>query len=142
MINLETDMEGKQMHFGYAEKMLKKWRFCLGGGWEYDSGIFDGVMNRESGETIYLRLPFQVLEGELDRSDALIEFQKPYVIKHEVHIGLDKDEHALLTTTGLNQFQKPLDKDGYIHDKSKWEEFGEEAIGDILNQIQSKGMEN
>src|SRR5690625_1361209 len=135
MINLETDIEGKQMYFGYAKKSLKKWGFCLGGGWDYDRGMFDGVMDRDGEETIYLRMPFQVLEGELDKSEALIEFQKPFVIKHVINLGLDKDENALLTTTGLNQFQKPLDKDGYIYDKSKWVEFGEQAVGDILNNI-------
>lgn len=135
MIHLETDMEGKQMYFGQAEKTLKEFGLSMGGGWEYHSGMFDGIMHREEGETIYIRLPFQVIEGELDRRDAFIEFKKPFVIKHVVNIGLDKDENALLTTTGLNQFQEPLDKDGYIHDKSKWQEFGEEAIGDILDSI-------
>ncbi|MDY0395899.1 YugN family protein [Virgibacillus halophilus] len=106
-----------------------------GGNWEYDGGMFDGVMHKEKGETFYIRLPFQVLQGELDRSDALIEFQKPYVIKHVVHVGLDKDENSLLAATGFNQFQDPLDKDGHIRDKSKWQEFGEEAIGDILDKL-------
>lgn len=135
MIHLETDMEGRQMNFGHARTTLYKHGYHMGGNWEYDSGMFDGVMHRESGETIYIRLPFQVLEGELDRSDAWIEFQKPFVIKHVVHVGLDKDENSLLTVTGFSQFQEPLDKDGNIHDKSKWQEFGEEAIGDILNRL-------
>jgi len=135
MIQLETDMEGKQMSFGHAQKTLRKYGFNMGSSWEYDSGIFDGVMHRESGETIYVRMPFQVLEGELDRKDAWIEFQKPFVIKHVVNVGLDHDTNSLLTASGFNQFQKPLDKDGYIHDKSKWQEFGEEAIGDILNKL-------
>jgi hypothetical protein len=135
MLHLETGMEGKKMSFGHARKELKKFGFHIGGNWEYDRGMFDGVMHREGGETYYIRMPFQVLEGELDRKDALIEFQKPFVIKHVVNVGLDRDESSLLTATGFNQFQKPLDKDGYIHDKSKWQEFGEEAIGDILNRL-------
>ncbi|GAB3796508.1 YugN family protein [Virgibacillus kimchii] len=136
MLHLDTDMEGKQMTFGYALKELKKFGFHIGGNWEYDSGLFDGVMHKEDGETYYIRMPFQVIEGELDRRDALIEFEKPFVIKHVVNQGLDTDEHSLLTAAGgLNQFQKPLDKDGYIPDKSKWQEFGEEAIGDILNKL-------
>lgn len=135
MLHLDTDMEGKQMTFGHAQKKLKKHGFVMGGGWEYDSGIFDGIMHQEKGETIYVRMPFEVLEGELDRSDALIEFQRPFVIKHVVHVGLDKDENSLLAATGFSQFQEPIDKDGNIHDKSKWQEFGEEAIGDILNKI-------
>lgn len=31
------------------------------------------------------------------------------------------------------EFQKPIDKDGYICDESKCYEFGEEAIEDLLN---------
>src|SRR5690625_139096 len=136
MIHLETDMEGKTMAFGEAQQKLKKFGFNLGGNWEYESGSFDRVMHRESGETFYIRMPFQVIEGELDHKDAWIEFQKPLVIKHVVNIGLDKDENSLLTATGFNQFQEPLDKDGHIPDKSSWQEFGEEAIGDILNKLQ------
>src|SRR5690606_3359132 len=68
MINLETDLEGKQMSFGFARKKLKEYGFHIGGNWDYDRGMFDGILNRENGETIYLRLPFHVLEGELDRS--------------------------------------------------------------------------
>ena len=137
MLHLETDIEGKQMEFGYAKKMLKKQGFVMGGNWEYHNGFFDGVIHREieKGETIYTRMPFHVLKGQLDHSRALIEFQKPFVIKHVVNVGLDKDESSLIDATGFNQFQKPLDKDGYIHDKSKWQEFGEEAIGDILNKL-------
>ncbi|HLR02142.1 MAG TPA: YugN family protein [Virgibacillus sp.] len=135
MLNLETDIEGKQMRFGHAKRSLKKHGFVLGGGWEYDAGIFDGIMHRDGGETIYVRIPFRVLQGELDKSNAFIEFETPYVIKHVVHVGLERDENSLLSTTGFNQFQKPLDKDGYIHDKSKWQEFGEETIGDILNKL-------
>lgn len=135
MIHLDTDMEGKQMTFGHANDNLKEFGFHMGGNWEYHEGMFDGIMHREGGETYYVRLPFKVLEGELDRRDAWIEFQKPFVIKHVVNLGLDKDSNSLLTATGFSQFQEPLDTDGHIRDKSKWQEFGEEAIGDILDKI-------
>lgn len=135
MIHLETDIEGKQMSFGYAQEHMKKFGFTMGGGWEYDSGMFDGVMHREDGETIYVRMPFQVLKGELDRQDAWIEFKQPFVIKHVVNLGLDNDTNSLLTTAGLNQFQEPLDQDGLIRDKSKWQEFGEETVGEILDML-------
>jgi len=135
LIYLNTDIEGKQMYFGQAQNDLKKHGLFIGGNWEYHSGMFDGIMHRESGETIYIRLPFQVIEGELDKADAFIEFQKPFIIKHVVNLGLDRDSNSLLTVAGLSQFQEPLDRDGHIYDKSKWEEFGEEFIGDILKQI-------
>lgn len=135
ILHLETDLEGKQMEFGQARKMLKKHGFIIGGDWEYHGGLFDNAMHRENGETIYVRMPFHVVKGQLDDRNALIEFQKPFVIKHVVNVGLDKDESSLIDATGFSQFQEPLDNDGYIRDKSKWQEFGEEAIGDILNKL-------
>lgn len=137
LIYLETEIEGKQMTFGEAKQQLKEFGLFMGGNWEYDRGMFDGIMHREreEGETIYIRLPFEVIHGELDREDAYIRFQKPFIIKHVVNVGLDYDSNSLLTASGLAQFQKPKDKDGYIHDKSKWEEFGEELVGDILDRL-------
>src|SRR5690625_4018524 len=135
MIHLETDIEGEQMTFGYAQKTLEEIGYTMGVSCEYDSVFVNGVLHRKGGETMYVRLPFQELEGELDRQDAWIEFQKPFVIRHVVNVGLDKVSNSLIAATGFSQFQEPLDKDGYIRDKSKWQEFGEEAIGDILNKL-------
>ncbi|MFC2947431.1 YugN family protein [Virgibacillus sediminis] len=135
MLKLETEMDGKKAYFGDVRRVLGQNGYTLCGSWEYDKGFFDGVLSREGGETIYIRLPFHVLSGELDRDDAYIEFGTPFVIKHVVHLGLDKDEQSLLAATGLNQFQEPLDKDGQIRNKSRWEMEGEQAIGAILEYI-------
>lgn len=135
MIPLKTKIEGKQMTFGYARRMLRKYGLHMGGSWDYDRGFFDGIMHREGGETIYLRLPVKVIEGELDCESAWIEFQRPFIVKHVANVGLEKDTTPLLTFTGLSQFQKPLDTDGYIENKRHWVEIGEEAIGDLLNEL-------
>ncbi len=137
MISLQTNMEGKRSYFGYMEKFLKKHGFFLCGGWDYHKGKFDAILWREGGETIYLRIPFHVLEGELDKRDAYIEFRTPYLIKHVVNIGLDRNEDSLLSATGFNQFQKPLDKDGHINYKDHWQEHGEMLIKDILHEYKS-----
>ncbi|MEN2768904.1 YugN family protein [Ornithinibacillus xuwenensis] len=130
MLKLESEIEGKQAYFGEARELAKKYGLSLCGSWEYDGAFFDATLNRDGGETIYLRMPFHVIKGELDRNDAFIEFSTPFVIKHIVHFGLDQGENSLLAATGINQFQEPLDKDGQIRDKSKWEEVGE----DVSNQ--------
>lgn len=133
MIQLNSVIEGKTANFGIVRKMFLSHGCSFCSNFEYDQGKFDSALWRKGGETIYLRIPFNVLEGALDHSNAYIEFGTPYVIKHVVNIGLDYDENSLLTaTTGLNQFQKPLDKDGYIRDKSRWEKAGEEVIEKIL----------
>lgn len=136
MIELETDLEGKRTFFGNVAKKEKQLRYTLGGCWDYDRGCIDSILWREAGETIYLRMPFKVIEGELDRPDALVEFEKPYVIKHVVNIGLERDGSSLATVSGLSQFQKPLDTDGKIHDKNEWEENGEQAVDQIVSQVQ------
>jgi len=135
MIHLDTDIEGKQMTFGYAEETLKRFGLVIGSSWEYHHGVFDGILHRKGGETIYVRLPFQVIDGELDRADALIEFEQPFIVKHVVNLGIDKSGHGLLTVAGLGQFQKPLDRDGHIHNKNHWEEFGEDMIANILDDV-------
>ncbi len=134
MLKLQTELEGKQACFGMMKSEFGKQGFCLGGNWDYHTGYFDSILHREGGETIYIRIPFKVLSGELDHFDTSIEFQVPYVIKHIVNIGLDRDESSLVSAS-VNQFQTPLDKDGTIHNKNKWEEAGEQVVQKLLKCI-------
>ncbi len=54
MLYLEnTNLEGERMTFGEAQKFFKQFGIFIGGNWEYDRGMFDGVLHRENGETIY-----------------------------------------------------------------------------------------
>ncbi|OMP66163.1 YugN family protein [Domibacillus epiphyticus] len=133
MLKLQTELEGKKAYFGDMQDRFKNLGFDLGGNWDYDKGSFDSILWREGGETIYIRIPFFVLDGVLDDDDASIEFQTPYIIKHVVNIGLDDDENSLLTASGFNQFQDPVDADGQIKNKNKWEDAGEQAVKQIIS---------
>lgn len=133
MLKLQTDLEGKKASFGDMQERIEELGYTLGGNWDYNRGCFDSILWREAGETIYLRVPFIVMDGELDQYAASIMFQTPYVIKHIVNIGLDKDENSLLSATGFNQFQDPIEKDGHIRNKNKWVDAGERAITQVLN---------
>ena len=135
MIKLNSVIEGKKTNFGLAKSIFHSYGCSFCSNFEYDQGKFDGILWQEGGETIYLRIPFQVLTGVLDSQNAFIQFGTPYVIKHVVNIGLDYDENSFITATGLNQFQEPLDKDGYIYDKSRWAQAGEEAIERIYGSM-------
>lgn len=135
MISLQTEIEGKQSYFGYMQQEFKKYGFFLCGAWEYDRGKFDAILWREKGETIYLRIPFHVLSGELDHSDAYIQFRTPYIIKHVINIGIDRDADSLLGATGFAQFQKPLDKDGKINNKDRWENYGTSLVKKIVDEF-------
>jgi len=134
MLKLQTGIEGKKAYFGPIRSIFEAYGCSFCSNFEYDQGKFDALLWRDGGESIYLRVPFTVLEGMLDHSETLIEFGTPFVIKHVVNLGLDYDEHSLSTaTTGLTQFQEPLDKDGHIRDKSKWESDGEATIKQIMD---------
>ena len=137
MIKLETEIEGKRDYFGKVKDTFKQYGYVLGGNWEYDRGYFDATLWREGGETIYIRLPFTVIDGQLDDDLAYIEFRTPYVIKHVVNIGLDREGSSLLTATGFSQFQEPLDKDAHIEKKSKWEDVGEQAVQQVVGYLDS-----
>ncbi|MBP2078255.1 YugN family protein [Oceanobacillus polygoni] len=135
MLKLQTEMEGIKAYFGDVHKVFKANGFTFCSNFDYDHGKFDMALCREEGETIYVRIPFNVLQGELDRPSAYIQFGQPYVIKHVVNTGLDWNQNSLLTTMGFNQFQDPVDKDGNIIDKSRWEEAGEQQVHRIYRSI-------
>lgn len=135
MLKLQTDIEGKKVYFGEVRNVFNANGFTFCSNFEYTHGKFDMNLCREGGETIYIRVPFNVLHGELDRPNAYIQFGQPYVIKHVVNIGLDWDENSLLTATGFNQFQNPVDKDGNILDKSRWEAAGEQMVHRVVSSL-------
>ncbi|GHH99141.1 YugN family protein [Neobacillus kokaensis] len=136
MILLQTPIEGKQANFGAARNVFDSFGCSFCSNFDYHQGKFDALLWRDGGESIYLRVPIYVVDGELDHSSAQIEFGAPFVIKHVVNVGLDHDENSFVTgTTGLDQFQKPLDQDGYIYDKSRWEQAGKETVERIMNSM-------
>lgn len=135
MIQFDSFLEGKRTKFGFIKDVFEPFGCYFCTNFEYDEGSFDAILHQKGGETIYLRIPFIVVEGELDLRSASILFGKPYVIKHVVNIGLDYDDDSLVTATGLGQFQKPLDTDGFIYDKSRWAQAGKDFIDKMLKSI-------
>ncbi|WHY75279.1 YugN family protein [Neobacillus sp. WH10] len=136
MIQLQTEIEGKRAYFGAVRDIFHSHGCSFCSNFDYDQGKFDALLWRDGGESIYLRVPIYVLDGALDHTSALVEFGTPFVIKHVVNIGLDHDENSFITgTTGLDQFQTPLDNDDYIYDKSRWTKAGEEAIQQVYSSI-------
>ena len=140
MLLLQTDLEGQTASFGVVNDCIRKLGYHLGGNWDYHKGCFDHVLCREEGETIYIRIPFIVTDGELDEYDASIKFGTCYVIKHVVHVGLDKEESSLLDATGFSQFQSPIDKDGQIIDKNRWIHAGEMAVKNLMDCMHAQEL--
>lgn len=133
MLKLETKLEGQTSYYGVVRDCIEDLGYHLGGNWDYENGCFDHVLCREGGETIYVRIPFLVTEGELDQYDASILFTKPYILKHVVNLGLDSDGSSLIDATGFSQFQAPLDEDGKITDKNRWMHAGEVAVQELVD---------
>ena len=133
MLKLQTDLEGQKAYFGVVRDCIRDLGYNLGGNWDYDKGFFDHTLCREEGETIYIRIPFTVTDGELDKYDTSIEFGTSFVIKHVVHVGLDSDDTSLLDATGFRQFQSPIDTDGNITNKNRWIHAGEVAVQELLD---------
>lgn len=131
MIQLKTGLEGRKTLYGIMKNRLEESGYHLGGNWDYHTGYFDRVLNREEGETIYIRAPFDVIAGMLDEDNASIQFKTPFIIKHVVNIGFESEDSSLLTST-FNQFQEPVDKDGRIPDKSKWQEIGVREVNRLI----------
>ena len=140
MLTLQTELEGQIASFGVASNCIRELGYHLGGNWDYDNGCFDHILCQENGETIYIRIPFTVTDGELDKFDATIKFGTPYVIKHVVHVGLDRDGSSLLDATGFSQFQKPIDTDGKIIDKNRWIHAGELAVEKLVDCMHTQQL--
>lgn len=142
MLKLETKLEGQVASFGVVSNCIEELGYHLGGNWDYENGCFDHILCQEGGESIYIRIPFIALVGEIDNFNATIRFGTPYVIKHVVNIGLDSEGSSLLDATGFSQFQKPLDKDGKIVDKNRWIHAGEVAVENLLDCMQKENVLN
>lgn len=130
MFEIESSITGKTAKFGEIQPLLAQEGFELGSNWDYHGGFFDSLLTHsedEPAESYYVRIPITVLEGHLDQPDAIIQFGVPFVIKHVVQTGADEtSENPIANSMGLgsilNQFQTPIDTDGYIENKDKWAE--------------------
>lgn len=63
MLKLQTDIEGKKVYFGEVRNVFDANGFTFCSNFEYTHGKFDMNLCREGGETIYIRVPFNVLHG-------------------------------------------------------------------------------
>lgn len=125
-----TFIEGKKAHYGEIKNNFEKLGFVINGNWEYHKAFFDHILHQHEGVSIYVRLPIYVLQGQLDRDDALFEFGEPFLLKHVVHTGVapgDMD-FSLLDVVGLSQFQSPRDPDDKIEKEDKWRQVASTAI--------------
>lgn len=142
MIPVPSEIEGKEATFGEIEESFQNEGFVLGGNWEYESGYFDAALEQEGGETIYLRLPVQVVKGELNDKEATLKFLQPLIVRHVVNTKMTYDDSLplvdqmpLATNNLVNQFQKPLEVDGDIQNEEHRIQEAQAAISKIISYL-------
>jgi len=118
MIELQSEMVGQVRDLIHTKNELERLDFTYGGNWDYDRGTFDKFLNEE--RTVWLRIPFEVVQGEMDAevvdTEARIRFGQPFVFKHLYREGLDPEAGAGMGAFGglVDQFQAPTDPDADV----------------------------
>lgn len=120
MIEMESSIEGITVKARELESLLQPLGYSIGGNWEYDHGCYDYKISEQDGYT-FLRVPFQVVEGEVGDHNAVFELGRPYLLHHVYQDKTDEERiggYIPAAVDGLiNQFQKPIDKDGEVDEK-------------------------
>ncbi|WP_255298583.1 YugN family protein [Brevibacillus dissolubilis] len=111
---MRSAIEGKQTTFGEAKEHLGQEEFTLAN-WDYDKGYLDRQLDDKA--MVFIRIPVEVRDGELDDSQALIEFGTPFVLRHVYRTGNEEDigyYSSQYAAPLLNQFQEPIDEDAAL----------------------------
>jgi hypothetical protein len=132
VIEITSNLAGKQFDLYKLEQLLKPKGFIIGGNWEYDRGFFDYKMADENGYQ-YLRLPFTSIDGQLDTHSCTVELGQPFLLTHVYQDGLDDHAHSDNSTATFNQFQEPLDKDAKTPDK--FQDVGTVLVRELENLL-------
>lgn len=137
MISLTSSLTNQQYAMQQLVPALTQYHFQLGGNWDYEQGCFDQPL--DSTLKVWLRLPFNVVIGQLDedyeQADCQILMGQPYLLKHLYQEGNDNTVQANLAGALVNQFQTPTDVDAQI--EPSWLEIGEQKLRQLEKAIQS-----
>ncbi|SFM37877.1 YugN family protein [Salibacterium qingdaonense] len=132
MIEISSKVEGHRFVLHDLEKKLKPLGYAIGGGWEYDHGCFDYKMSGE-GEYRFFRVPFEAVDGELDKKGVKVAVGRPFVLSHEYKRGPDHIEEPYNAV--VNQFQTPQNKDAEVSEP--WVEQGERLNKELEDMLLS-----
>lgn len=115
VIRIQSTIEGNDFSLHKLEQLLKPQGYVIGGNWDYDKGFFDYKMADDDGYQ-FLRIPFEAVEGELDKRGTIVRLGTPFVLSHVYQRGIDDATSGNLSAT-VNQFSEPEDPDGQVADK-------------------------
>lgn len=125
---VHSELENIEGFYGNVNAYMQEHDFTLGGNWDYEHGYFDRSLDERN--TVWLRIPFQVIKGVLDgeKEDSKTEVRigQPFVLKHLYQDGLDEEAGAMVFGSLINQFQSPKDSDAEV--ESEWVQKAEEIL--------------
>ena len=116
MIQLPSELEGKSFNLYELEQKLKPLGYSIGGNWDYDHGSFDYKINDEEGYQ-FLRLPFTVVNGQLDSPGVIVRFGSPFILAHIYERGIDELASPGNIGGAFNQFAEPEVADAEVKEK-------------------------
>lgn len=131
MIPISSEIEGRTGKFTELQMRLEEREFELGGNWDYDGGFFDRPLDRE--RKVWLRLPFQVIDGNMDsehsENNAQVRLGQPFVLKHLYNEGNDPEASVRVLGAMFDQFQPPVDSNADV--EPHWVERGQEVVQEL-----------
>jgi shikimate kinase len=132
LIALDSRLTNMEMDYVELKNQLERHWFVLGGNWEYSQGSFDRRLDGEK-QTVWLRIPFDVVHGRLDpdqaNPDTRVRIGTPYVLRHLYHEGDDHTAQFYVLGALVDQFQKPTDPDADV--PSSYELDAEDLLAQI-----------
>lgn len=117
MIQIQSNIEGKQLTVGEIKGTLEPMGFTVGGNWEYDHGFYDYKMNDDHGDQQYVRIPIQSAGGALDDEGTIVEIGTPFLLDHQFKTEVDEEGNIGALSGSFNQFKAPYDKDAPFPEK-------------------------
>jgi len=111
MLQIQSNIEGKELTVGELKQKLEPIGFTINGNWEYDHAYIDYKMNDDHGDQQYVRIPFKTTGGPLDDDDTLVQLGTPFLLDHQFETEVDDEGNVGALTGSFNQFKEPADKD-------------------------------
>lgn len=128
MIPISSVIENKSFQLIELEHKLKPLGYVIGGNWDYDHGYFDYKIDDMEGYQ-FLRLPFTVIDGQLDSNGTTVKLGRPFLLSHQYERGLDDQAEVGNFSASTNQFAEPEDSDADV--PNKYKEVGKSLVSEL-----------